>query len=230
MTEENHETAEEIGDVILAAFKENAIVESEPWAIERVERVLKRLHEARKLKNKFRVVIPWIQEPTAFTAPGRYIFVSRSLFQLCDSDDMFAMLVGHEISHHDLGHIKVFPDWFKYLTNLDMQVLTLTLYRVVEMRIYQVEQECDADRNGLELCLKAGYDGEKCVEFFNKLEKLALDMGAVESAYGAGNGEESNSMSAKFRQWLNEMKRGYLPIRERRNLLLEYLQQSKREV
>lgn len=218
---------DQIGDVIYSAIKENAIIESAPWAIERVDRVLKRLHQVRGKGDQFSVVIPWIEKYTAFTVPGRYIFFARQLFQLCDCDDMAAMVIAHEMSHHDLGHTKVFPDWFRNVTNLDVKVLIFALYRIVETRIYGPEQECDADRNALELCVKAGYDGQKCISLFNKLEKLALDMGDIDAVFGPDESDdelsEDASWSTKIRIWLYQRKRGYLPIRDRREMLVKHL-------
>ena len=219
----------QLGDLIYAAIEENTIIESEPWAVERVERVLKRLHAARGKGDEFSVVIPWIEEFTAFTAPGRYIFFARRLFQLCDSDDMAAMVIAHEMSHHDLGHMDVFPDWFGDVTNLDVQVVILALYRIVETRIHGPELERDADLNALELCIKAGYDGQTCIRVFKKLEKFALDMGDIQGVYGPddpdGDAPDDASWSAQIRTWLYQRKRGYLSVRDRHESLLNYLDQ-----
>lgn len=216
-------SSDRIGDIIFSAIAENAVIETESWALERVDRVLKRLHDARGKGDQFTVVIPWIAEHTAFTAPGRYIFFARSFFQLCDCDDMAAMVIAHEMSHHDLGHTKVFPDWLGNATNVDVKILVYALYRTVETRIYGPEQECDADRNALELCVRAGYDAQRCIGLFNKLEKLALDMGDIDGVFGPDESDdelaEDASWSTKIRIWLFQRTRGYLPIRDRRAML-----------
>ena len=121
----------------------------------------------------------------------------------------------------------MFPDWLGNVASVDVGFLIFALYRVVETLIYGPEQECEADRNALELCLKAGYDGQKCVELFNKLEKLALDMGDVTGTFGPDDLDEElfdeATWSTKIRIWLHQRKRGYLPIRERRERLLRHL-------
>ena len=186
---------------------------------------------ARYLRAASKVVIPWIEEKTAFTAPGRHIFVARNLFQLCDNDETFAMLVAHEMAHHDLGHVEVFPDWIGEVDSSALRLIVYALYRVVETRIHGPEKECDADRYGLELCLKAGYDGRKCIALFKKLQKLALDQGDVVTAYGADIEEDQDqieeplSWADQVRLWLHQRKQGYLSIRERYDLLAARLQE-----
>ena len=58
------------------------VFEEAPWAIDRIRRVEARLQADRSESNRLRVEIPWMEEPTAFTAPGRYIYFSRRLYVL----------------------------------------------------------------------------------------------------------------------------------------------------
>lgn len=218
-----------IGEIVHASLEENVIIESAPWAVERVDRVLRRLHAARDDNAKqFVVVIPWIEEFTAFTTPGRYIFFTRRLFQLCDCDEMAAMIIAHEMAHHDLGHLDVFPDWLRNVAPSEIRILLFALYRIVEMRIYSPEMESDADRYALELCVRAGYDGRKCIGIFDKLEKMSLDMGDIDGAYGPDEAlekpAETLTWSEKISVWLHQRQRGYLSVRERRDALIEQLE------
>jgi len=64
------------------------------------------------LKKDYKVVIPWLNEFTAFTTPGDYRFFSRKLFQECSKEAMAAFVIAHEISHHKLGHLDKFPESF----------------------------------------------------------------------------------------------------------------------
>jgi hypothetical protein len=146
---------------------------------------------------------------------------------MCRNDEMVAFIVGHEIAHHDLGHICVFPDWFKNASSTDMRLLLLVLYRTVETRIYGPEQECDADRYALELCIKAGYDPSECIALFDILEAKALDIGDLDAVFGPDESDDELSDDAswvtKIRIWLYQRKRGYLPIRDRKKMLEDHL-------
>jgi len=54
--------------------------EDEAWAIDRVRRVEERLQAGREAAQRLVVEIPWLDEVTAFTAPGRYIYFGRRLY------------------------------------------------------------------------------------------------------------------------------------------------------
>jgi len=70
----------------------------------------------------------------------------------------------------------------------------------------------------------ANYDGQKCIGLFNK---LALDMGDIEAVFGPDESDdelfEDASWDTKIRIWLYQRKRGYLPIRDRREMLVRHL-------
>ncbi len=216
----------DVGEILYEALKEEFVFESADWAIERVDRAFKRINQARNVKSDFSIHIPWLGVVTAFTSPGSHIFISRRLFERCRNDEMAAFIIAHEIAHHDLGHVNVFPNWLNRLTNKDASILLQALYRVVEKRIYGPEQECDADRYAIELCRKAGYDSDLCIELFDILESHALDVGDLGAVFGPQDCDDELSGDAdwgtKLRIWLYQRKRGYLPIRDRREMLKKH--------
>jgi Zn-dependent protease with chaperone function len=53
----------------------------------------------------FKVLIQWLNERAAFTAPGEYIYFSGRLLELCPKDEHIAFVLGHELAHHQLGHV-----------------------------------------------------------------------------------------------------------------------------
>ena len=55
--------------------------ETEAWAHERVARAQHRLNEHRPDSPALETTILWIAPPLAFTLAGRYVYISRSLFQ-----------------------------------------------------------------------------------------------------------------------------------------------------
>lgn len=88
------------GEVVYRTLRRNVHIEEEPWAVDRVKRVMDRLLGDRA--SEFVVVIPWIDLVTAFTTPGRYIFFARRLYERCSTDEEVALILAHEIAHHVL--------------------------------------------------------------------------------------------------------------------------------
>jgi hypothetical protein len=78
------------------------------------------------------------------------------------------------------------------------------------------------------LCLAGGYEANQCLEIFDVLEHLALDRGDLDMVYGPDvesddELEENANWTTKAQIWAWQRKRGYLPIRDRRQMLLKHL-------
>jgi hypothetical protein len=132
-------------------------------------------------------------------------------------------VLAHELAHHDLGHLRLFPDWATGLRGVGVRV-ALAVIRELECRIYGPERECDADRHALELCLAAGYDRERCLRLLEILQLYALDMGDVDIVYGPDPESdqelaEDASWSTRAKIWTWQRTRGYLPLQDRLGLL-----------
>jgi len=80
------EEGKSFGDWLHAALHEAVTFEDAGWAMERIRRVEDRLQGGRLEPERMVVEIPWMEEETAFTAPGRYIYFSRRLYELCYTD------------------------------------------------------------------------------------------------------------------------------------------------
>ncbi len=208
-------------------------VETEPWALERVQRVSRKLQSGRSKDEQLVVIIPWFSMPTAFTAPGKYIYFGRRLFERCATDEQAAFVIAHEMAHHDLGHVDLFRRVSAKLIKLPGSRFFALAIHVLESRLYGPERECDADRRGLELCLAAGYNGRRCIELFDILEQIALYAGDEDLVYGP-DVESDDELSedadwkTKSKIWLWQKRRGYLPIRDRREVLRKHLKEHER--
>jgi predicted Zn-dependent protease len=221
------ETGTWFGEWLHQEMHEEFYFEAEPWAIERVQRVEDRLQAGRPMPERLSVEIPWVEEVTAFTAPGRYIYIARRLYERCYTDEQVALVISHEIAHHDLGHVNLFAKWAPRITKLPGAHLFAFAFHALERRLYGPQTECDADRHGLDLCLAAGYDGQQCLELFDLLEQRALDMGDYDMVYGPDEAsddelDEHASWKTKAQIWAWQHKRGYLPIRDRRQMLRKH--------
>jgi len=214
------EPGDKLHDELMGAFAH----ESEAWANERIERVETQLQFHRFPAPRLRVEILWVDMMTAFTAPGRYIYISRELLQCLATDDAAAFVIAHEIAHHDLGHIDPFTGQMKALAHLPGGLLIASLIWLIEERLHSPEREMKADAAALDLCLRAGYESRKCLAVFDVLEAHALDMGDIDIVYGPPGVEEASEQGihnwlTQYRQWRWQRGRGYLSIRDRKEAL-----------
>lgn len=204
--------------------------ETEAWALDRVQRVESRLQAGRPDAHRLIVEIPWMELFTPFTAPGRYIYFTRGLYQLCATDAEVAMVIAHEMAHHDLGHVSSFANWTSGMIHLPGAKLLAYAFVVLEKVLYGPQRECDADRHGLDLCIQAGYNARECLELFDVLEQYAMDMENSDAVYGPDLSDSDRgtlgSWKAKIELWAWEHAHGHLPIYDRRKILLNYLQEK----
>lgn len=215
------------GEWLRARVHEEAFVETHGWAAERVARVAARLQAGRTEAERLVVEVPWLRAHAAFTGPGRYVYFGRRLLERCPDDETAAFVVGHEIAHDDLEHVRVFAGWAAALARIPGGVLPAGVYRMLEHRLHGPEQECDADLHGLRLCIRAGYDPHRCVRFFDIVEEIALDYGNRALVYGPDPADDELAGGAgwrtRARTWIWQRMLGYLPIRERKAALLRFL-------
>jgi predicted Zn-dependent protease len=116
--------------------------------------------------------------------PGRYIYFSRRLLQLCRHDEVAAFVIAHEIAHHDLGHFDTLARWLPRIMGAGLANMLTVLFRRMEKVLRNAQKESDADRRAIDLCLQAGYDPRRCLLIFEILENFSLDVGAVDAALG----------------------------------------------
>ena len=159
--------------------------------------------------------------------PGRYVYISRRLLELCRHDEATAFVIAHEIAHHDLGHLDLLARWLPRVIGTGTARLLTLLYRCMESVLFSSQKELAADRRALDLCLEAGYDIRKCLLIFDVLEKFALDMGDVDAVLGTDDLEEELRNTPLWQRRLKsawyKIRHGYPSIRERRAQLKCYL-------
>ena len=198
--------------------------------MEQVTRVAGRLQADVEEHERLIIEVLWIEESTAFTAPGRYVYVSRRLLEVCRADEAVAFLIAHELAHHRLGHLNTFPDWLVDIPGSQIPFLLQGLYRSIEARLYGPEAEVKADLLAIDLCVKAGYQAKKCLDIFDITERIALDMRDVDIVFGPDEADDELDkdapLSTKLRIWIWQRTRGYLPLRDRRHEILRHLEEG----
>jgi beta-barrel assembly-enhancing protease len=119
--------------------------------------------------------------PNAFALPGGFIFVTRSLVELCERNpDEIAFILGHEMGHVMRGHAMD-----RIITNSAIALgANLTAVRGaiagllnnVGVKLlasaYSQDMEMEADKVGVRLVDAAGYDAKAPAVLLSRLAKL----------------------------------------------------------
>ncbi len=120
-------------------------------------------------------------EPNAFALPGGFIFVSRSILELCrwDRNEM-AFILAHEMGHVIRGHAIE-----RIVTNTAVSVASRAApvrgalggwLKKVGIQYFQTaysrDQELEADRLGLRLLRAAGFEPEGAIQLLMRLAEL----------------------------------------------------------
>jgi predicted Zn-dependent protease len=125
----------------------------------------------RSFTYRFQVLNPWT--PNAFALPGGFIFISRGLLALTNSEDELAGVLGHEIVHAAARHAAA------------QQVIASATpfafgwWGAAQLAAYARDQEREADDGGQRLAVAAGYDPLALADLLRGLEQEdRLQLGA----------------------------------------------------
>lgn len=202
------------GDAIASVTRDQR-VESDDWSVNRADEAFGVLKAGFPNISHYRIRVLHSPEHGAFTADGNHIFLTRNLLELCGTVEMAAFVIAHEIAHHELGHIPAAPKV------LGGRLKAIALYlRYFESPITRARRETEADMFAIDMCIAAGLSGEKCLRTFQVLEKLTLDRGGTNAAFGcdAFYCGEMSSLERRWRIGLYLLRYKFYPIRVRRIL------------
>jgi pSer/pThr/pTyr-binding forkhead associated (FHA) protein len=166
------EEEKEVGLEVKAQIEEEYNYSQDPIYTERIDRIFsKLLSKMDNPKFDYEYHIVESEDINAFTAGGQ-VFVFTGIIDFAASDDELASILGHEIYHNELGHIgdklketKVAQNWFgEGLGDLAYYVTSLV------SASFNQENEVYSDLYGLDLAVKAGYDGCAGIGFWERMQ------------------------------------------------------------
>jgi predicted Zn-dependent protease len=130
--------------------------------VERIGQGLARNAPSGGFRYRFQVVDQDV--PNAFAVPGGFVYVSRGLLALANTETELANVIGHEIVHVARRHaaarqalVQGLPGFFQFAA-------------MAHLAAYGRDQEREADRLGQGLAALAGYDPQGLADFLNSLE------------------------------------------------------------
>lgn len=228
----DHAFDDEVGEWLHGELLALSEPETEAWATERVARVMARFNAVRPDGRPLVAEVLRSSVSNAFAAPGRYVYITRRLLERLPSDECAAFVLGHEVAHHDLGHLQRFHGWAEWMPRNLAGAVGATLVQLLAHRVHGPEREADADKYAVALCLDAGYSGERCLQAFQILENEMLDRGGYDAVFGPESlldptDPDQGSATHGLHRWLWTRAHRYLPLRERRDLAWAYLRQRE---
>ena len=124
----------------------------------------------------------------AFCLPGGKVIVFTGLFKVIENDDQLATVLGHEIAHALLRHgttqaklniLLSLPraaakEMFGDLVPKELHPILDTVYEagkeITVMRPYSRENELEADKLGIRLMYKAGYNPNEAIKLWHNMK------------------------------------------------------------
>jgi hypothetical protein len=159
-------------------YERQAAVDVDPLLTARVRRIGSRLiaaGEAPPYPFEFHSVET--NQINAFALPGGFIYVFRGLTQLMPGDDALAFIMAHEISHVTRRHgVQQLEKNLAISTLLNLALHGGTTSGVLQLVIgmhYSRHDEAEADRLGLALMAKAGFDPTQGAEAMAVIARAA---------------------------------------------------------
>lgn len=160
------EEEEKIGiDVLKECRNEYRFIETGNQ-VKNLRGLLKRLVDQIKSPKGYHYSIYLIEsdELNAFTV-GAKIFITTRMYSFCQSNDELACVIGHEINHNELGHIKQQIQKIKILGEegaVMAQFLTIP---------FGQKKETHCDLTGIDLVIAAGYNGCVNIDLWKRMKQ-----------------------------------------------------------
>lgn len=124
----------------------------------------------------------------AFAAPGGYIYITRGLLAMMNSEAELAAILGHELGHVTARHSArsmsrniLFTVGLVVASELSKTVKKIAPIASVATQLlflkYSRKDEYQADALGVEYSSKAGYQAGEMIGFFNSIRRLSEEKG-----------------------------------------------------
>jgi len=195
--EQEHYIGRTVGATILQAYPMH---EAQPAThyLNLLGQTLVKVSGATETFSGYHFVVLDTPEINAFAAPGGFVFVTRGMLRLCDSEEMVAAVLAHEIAHVELKHglqaIKTSrltsatallavegaksagsPE-FRQLTSLFGESIQDAVTTLVD-KGYSRSTELEADRTAVKILERSGYAAAPLLTLLEAMERTNQEQG-----------------------------------------------------
>lgn len=177
-----------IANKIVRTLYQHKTVEDDAWVQDNLAQLLNKINVVAREKALYKTFVLKPTDINAFATPGGIIAVNKGLITQASNVDELVSVLAHEVAHISQQHFLRRQDNFKYdgLIQLGGMLSAMLLSKqnnelasavllgsqayVADNRLaYSREQEKEADRIGMKIMHKAGFDASAMASFFYQL-------------------------------------------------------------
>ena len=195
------EQRQRLGDTLAREVLARATRVNDPALQRRIESIVARLARVAAQDNtwprRWQVHILRDERPDAFTAGGGHLFITTGMIDLLGTDERIATVLAHEMAHNVLGHVwaaKEKKDMARRAHRFSRDVLaekmnmpwlgrSVSFIVNTSLNTYSRQQEYDADGEGLDLLVRAGWKPQAALETFDYLKRRYREEGALKNFF-----------------------------------------------
>jgi predicted Zn-dependent protease len=197
------ETVEQLGLETWARLRQQMPVSQNAGAQQQVTEIARRLLVAAgEDPRRWEVQVFAEPQANAFVLPSRKIGVLEGMLRIAGTEDQLAAVIGHEIGHLQAEHSRervsgeTLRQWGLRLISFLLQINDVAFAREIAallgvgvefglVRPYGRAQELEADRLGLIMMTKAGYNPHAAVELWRRMDQQGGGLPAILSTHPA---------------------------------------------
>jgi predicted Zn-dependent protease len=143
----------------------------------------KLLSAANRPNENFTVTILDSPEVNAFALPGGYIYVTRGILALANDESELATVLAHEMAHVTLRHARARSNKVRTtqivdrvlggILGADLDTDQSSARAKLSLAAFSQGQELEADREGIRIAARAGYDPHAAGRFLSRMGRFA---------------------------------------------------------
>jgi len=176
---------QEIGNRLAERMLKKVRLSKDEGEKRRVERLVARLAKATpRAVEDWHVYLVEDPRPNAFTTGGGHLFITTGMVRLLGDDERIATVLAHEMAHNTLAHViyarekkamardaHAFSWELARSTNMEWLGKSLSFIVNATLNSYSRQQEDEADAEGLDYLVRAGWEPQVALRTFDVLAK-----------------------------------------------------------